>query len=311
MILQYLQDEGYTASSMTIQDETNVKLLEQVSQRAHVKRMRRAILDGDWLEVEKLCAKSGFANVKNFQYAAYRTQYLELIEGQEYQKAFTHLTKRLKARPPTSLLAPACRARAVVELPPPLCGQPLESHASSSADFKDLCYLLTCKSVQEVLRDWDSITSAREQLAEQHCSTRDFELGASDYERQMQKSSQQVPPRRLLRLLQQAVAYQVEFSHYHPTTRANVQAHGLVPTSCPRCAHTVPTLCPHCGTHRIGERPARRLLVHIAAQHTARRAAWPQRWRQVCTPFTPPSSPPLLVWEAGARGYSHRNATTL
>ena len=100
MILQYLQDEGYTASSMTIQDETNVKLLEQVSQRTHVKRMRRAILDGDWLEVEKLCAKSGFANAKSFLYAAYRAQYLELIEGQEYQKAFTHLTKRLKARPP-------------------------------------------------------------------------------------------------------------------------------------------------------------------------------------------------------------------
>ena len=100
MILQYLQDEGYTASSMTIQDETNVKLLEQVSQRAHVKRMRRAILDGDWLEVEKLCSKSGFANAKSFLYAAYRAQYLELIEGQEYQKAFTHLTKRLKVRLP-------------------------------------------------------------------------------------------------------------------------------------------------------------------------------------------------------------------
>ena len=100
MILQYLQDEGYTASSMTIQDETNVKLLEQVSQRAHVKRMRRAILDGDWLEVEKLCAKSGFAKSKSFLYAAYRAQYLELIEGQEHQKAFTHLTKRLKARQP-------------------------------------------------------------------------------------------------------------------------------------------------------------------------------------------------------------------
>ena len=100
MILQYLQDEGYPASSMTIQDETNVKLLEQVSQRAHVKRMRRAILDGDWLEVEKLCAKSGFAKSKSFLYAAYRAQYLELIEGQEYQKAFTHLTKRLKARQP-------------------------------------------------------------------------------------------------------------------------------------------------------------------------------------------------------------------
>ena len=230
MILQYLQDEGYTASSMTIQDETNVKLLEQVSQRTHVKRMRRAILDGDWLEVEKLCAKSGFANAKSFLYAAYRAQYLELIEGQEYQKAFTHLTKRLKVRsaPWAACLPPPAVLRAVAEPPLPHRGQPLESHASSSADFKDLCYLLTCKSVQEVLRDWDGVTSAREQLAEQHCSMRGFELGASDHERQKSTQKQQVPPRRLLGLLQQAVAYQIEFSHYHPTTRANVQASGLL-----------------------------------------------------------------------------------
>lgn len=53
--------------------------------------------------------------------------------------------------------------RAVAEPPPPRRVQPLESHASSSADFKDLCYLLTCKSVQEVLRDWGGVISAREQ----------------------------------------------------------------------------------------------------------------------------------------------------
>ena len=51
--------------------------------------------------------------------------------------------------------------RAVGEPPPPRRAQPLESHASSSADFKDLCYLLTCKSVQGVVRDWDGIISAR------------------------------------------------------------------------------------------------------------------------------------------------------
>jgi hypothetical protein len=49
-------------------------------------------------------------------------QYLELIEGQEYQKAFTHLTKRLK---------------------------PLEGSAASEGEFRDLCYLLTCKCVAD------------------------------------------------------------------------------------------------------------------------------------------------------------------
>ena len=59
------------------------------------------VLPEQWeLYVEKLCSKSGFANAKSFLYAAYRAQYLELIEGQEYQKAFTHLTKRLKVRLP-------------------------------------------------------------------------------------------------------------------------------------------------------------------------------------------------------------------
>ena len=47
MILQYLQEEGYAASFVTIQDETNVKLAEQRTQRAQLKRMRKAILDGD------------------------------------------------------------------------------------------------------------------------------------------------------------------------------------------------------------------------------------------------------------------------
>ena len=59
---------------------------------------------------------------------------------------------------------------------------------------------------------------------------RGFELGAADHASNQKgaASKQQVPPRRLLGLLQQAVAYQIEFSQYHPTTRANVQASGLL-----------------------------------------------------------------------------------
>ena len=59
---------------------------------------------------------------------------------------------------------------------------------------------------------------------------REFELGAADLASNPKgaASRQQVPPRRLLGLLQQAVAYQIEFSHYHPTARANVQASSLL-----------------------------------------------------------------------------------
>ncbi|KAL3905859.1 MAG: hypothetical protein SGPRY_010764, partial [Prymnesium sp.] len=37
--------------------------------------------------------------------------------------------------------------------------KPLETSAASEGEFRDLCYLLTCKSVQEVLRDWEGVDS--------------------------------------------------------------------------------------------------------------------------------------------------------
>jgi len=47
MIVQYLQDSGYTASALTVQDEANVKMYEEIEQRAQLRAMRRAIL-GTW-----------------------------------------------------------------------------------------------------------------------------------------------------------------------------------------------------------------------------------------------------------------------
>ena len=79
MILQYLQDEGYSASFLTVQDEANIKLAEQQGQRAQLKRARKAILEGDWTEVEKLCrrwtedlSKTTSSQQKTFLYAIYR-----------------------------------------------------------------------------------------------------------------------------------------------------------------------------------------------------------------------------------------------
>ena len=73
LILQYLQDEGFTTSFLTMQDETNVKLAELQTQRSLFKRMRKAILDGDWVEVDKLCSKMSFQQQKSFLYAVIRT----------------------------------------------------------------------------------------------------------------------------------------------------------------------------------------------------------------------------------------------
>jgi hypothetical protein len=44
MIVQYLQDSGYTSSALTIQDEANVKMYEELEQRVQLKAMRKAIL---------------------------------------------------------------------------------------------------------------------------------------------------------------------------------------------------------------------------------------------------------------------------
>lgn len=44
LILQFLQDEGFTTSFLTMQDETKIKLAEKQTQRSYFKRMRKAIL---------------------------------------------------------------------------------------------------------------------------------------------------------------------------------------------------------------------------------------------------------------------------
>eukprot|EP00965_Chrysotila_dentata_P145756 4815186-Pleurochrysis_carterae.AAC.1 len=97
--------------------------------------------DGEWAEVERLSQKTANQSHSSFLYSVYRQQYLELVESGEYHKAFSHLTKRLK---------------------------PLESCAPSLEEFKDLCYLLTCKSVQEVVHGWEGARTGREQLVSQY-----------------------------------------------------------------------------------------------------------------------------------------------
>eukprot|EP00026_Physarum_polycephalum_P006258 Phypoly_transcript_06300.p1 GENE.Phypoly_transcript_06300~~Phypoly_transcript_06300.p1 ORF type:complete len:572 (+),score=66.81 Phypoly_transcript_06300:79-1794(+) len=191
MIIQHLQDEGYMGSVMTLQDESNVRQTEQITKINHMKKMKKSILEGDWAEVEKLCTKQTFKTQQSFLYAVYKQAYLELLERQEYQKAFTYLTKRLK---------------------------PLESRQTNIDEFRDLCYLLTCKSVQDVpnFKNWDGGKgSSREKLVEQYQSMLEFDNTKS--------AGVKIPPTRLLTLLRQAVAYQIEFSRYHPKIIPKIQ----------------------------------------------------------------------------------------
>ena len=82
---------------MTLQDETGVKLQDDTNRRAQLQRVRKAVLEGDYDTVRKLSTRHLLRrNHRPFIYEVYRQEYLELIERQEYQRAFIYLTKRLK-----------------------------------------------------------------------------------------------------------------------------------------------------------------------------------------------------------------------
>jgi COMPASS component SWD3 len=209
VIVQYLQDEGYMASSLIVQDEANVKMKNTSNKRSQLRRMRRAITNGEWGTVEAILAQKAttFRYQSHFLYAMFRQQYLELIDSQQPQKALQMLTKKLK---------------------------PLERFAQSKTDFRDLCYLLTCQSVTESdqFADWDGANASRAALVEQCARLLDCEtflaesMGPSASVRGMSTAPSTltphiggelgggVPPGRLVNLIRQAIAFQVESSMY-------------------------------------------------------------------------------------------------
>ena len=165
------------------QDEAHIKVTQRLKEHSRNKHLRMAILEGNWNEVEKLCKHSHFRNRQAFLYAIYKQQYLEHIEYHDTHKAFSILNKKLK---------------------------PLERYATNPKEFRDLCYLLTCRSVQDAasFRNWDGAKNSRLSLVDQFETLLDVE--------QKRTAPVPIPPKRLLHLLRQAVAYQMEFSRYHP-----------------------------------------------------------------------------------------------
>ncbi len=131
--------------------------------------------------------------MKTFRYAVYRQQYLELIDAQENQKAFSILMLRLKE---------------------------LESCAEYTDEFRDLCYLLSCKSVTEArsFHNWDGVKPRARRACEQYARWLDFEF----FQREGRPTPRvggrvpELPPRRLVHLLQQAVAFQISSARYTP-----------------------------------------------------------------------------------------------
>jgi COMPASS component SWD3 len=186
IIDQFLEEEGMGATRQILAEEWSGKVRERDESAGDARKLRKAILEGAWEEVNasKPLVKSSNA----FKYAVFKQQYLEHIELREYQKAFTFLNKRLKE---------------------------LEHYQPFAGEFRDLCYLLSGKSISDApsFRAWEGVRPAREALVAQFSDL--LEQDRSEMSGQTSQA-QFIPPHRLKTLVHQAVAYQVEFSRYHP-----------------------------------------------------------------------------------------------
>mmetsp|Transcript_26225 Transcript_26225/g.34013 ORF Transcript_26225/g.34013 Transcript_26225/m.34013 type:complete len:759 (-) Transcript_26225:76-2352(-) len=220
MIVDYLQSENLFTSAMVVMDEADMKTMEIQGRPAALKKLFKACIGGEWAECHSLLTKSLQLNrsaQKRLLYQVYKQEYLELIDRQEFQKAFAFLNKRLKqmetrkgslsppASPPSGLRSSGTKI--------------IENDGGNAQEFKELCYLLTCKAVQDApgFRKWGGIHHSREKLA--------HELSAAiEVEEALHLDQPQMPEGRLVSLLQQAVAYQMEFSRYHPRLMPQVNS---------------------------------------------------------------------------------------
>eukprot|EP00667_Euglena_gracilis_P009109 EG_transcript_9240 len=179
IILQYLRDEGYPLAMRTLADEHHLKEQQGLNSKRHMAQMRHALLNGEWSMVDKLLSKPVFKDQPEFQYAAFKQRYMELLEGGEHQLAYEFLHQRLK----------------------PLGGLSF----ASEAELKDLCFGLISRP-EVVLRDWDRVRE-RGRLVEsfQHLLLAEEKLRLNEGH----SAGAQLENRRLLTLLHQAAAYQV------------------------------------------------------------------------------------------------------
>lgn len=188
IIDQFLEEEGMGSTRQVLAEEWSGKVRERDESAGDARKLRKAILEGAWEEVEKLLMKPLVRSSNAFKYAVFKQQYLEHIELREYQKAFTFLNKRLRE---------------------------LEHYQPFAGEFRDLCYLLSSKSISDApsFRAWEGVRPAREALVAQFS-----DLLEQDRSEMSGQTSQApfIPPHRLKTLVHQAVAYQVEFSRYHP-----------------------------------------------------------------------------------------------
>ena len=220
MVLQYLHEEGFTSTRVVLHDEANLKQKEYEQDSQDWRRLKKSVLDGDWPEVEKTITKCvAVKHQKAVLYAVYKQQYLEMIDNRDLQKAYSFLVKRLKPLEQYSTSA----------------GGGAHHSGSASNEFVDLCYLLTVSHIGDspAFKSWDGIVTSREQLLDELRSIIRLQnaIVADD-------GVSQVPDGRLVHLLKQAVAHQINICKYHPNAVPRVTSllydyeTEVVPNSC-------------------------------------------------------------------------------
>ena len=231
MIVQYLRANGYNAGAAVLADEAQLRISDHNVKRQQLKQLRRAIVDAEWETASSLLVKTcARKSQRHCLYLIYRQQYLELVHTQQTQRAFTFLNKRLKP------LEGHLSGRDGVEV--------------QEGEFAELCYLLTCRSIRDsrLFSWWPGELRGREMLAEEVLAVARLEeqvqssggiglssgLSASSKNLSDKKGSIngdgkvlsqltpskwnsrhiEMPPNRLVQMLQQAVAFQIEFNRY-------------------------------------------------------------------------------------------------
>ncbi|TKY89120.1 hypothetical protein EX895_001651 [Sporisorium graminicola] len=230
MIDQWLADEGFGATRQLLMEEAGIKRREREEAGLDARKLRGHMLEGDWPEVDKLLQKPLVKNHKAFLYAVYKQQFLEHIEHREFQKGFTFLNKRLKPlehyQPHPSEFRDLCyllSAKAVTDAPsfatwegiqPGREKLVMEFAAMLEQDWMEKEAGLP-GSASKNGNGGRSESRDGSELMDDGMMT-DGVVATSATKSSTSNGYTYVPPHRLLTMLHQAVAYQVEFARYHP-----------------------------------------------------------------------------------------------
>ena len=187
LISEYLHTRPHPALARAF-DEELLGLGHSADIESECREVESAILDGEFGLLENLVLRPGLLRHQTqraFIYVCYRQQFLEHIDNREVQKAFNLLQKRLK---------------------------PLEHYQPFPYDFYNLCYLTSAGTVHDApgLREWGGPGPEREKLVGMW---RDL-LESGEGQASTSTDGPVAPKGRLVHLMRQAVAWQVEHTRH-------------------------------------------------------------------------------------------------